>query len=373
MLSGWVEPIAQAAAQPWWPPVLAAVIPLVGVVLVAIYTARNGQALERLRTQLAEDQDESSARRAYNFDARNRLYRKLEPAFFQLREQSEAALFRIHGLAKSAREGRLDSTQPERNRLDKASETYLPSTMYRFMAPLATYRLCQRRLTSVDLSLDERLARQYLLGKMLYRSWSDGDEIAKDYGTKIPYDLGGEGPPSSTRRQHLSVQKVECIIEAMTARVDGGKDAESCLTLGEFMERYNSPESPLASALVPVRKLFVDFHPESRPVLWRILIVHAHLYSLLSGHAATYGALDFESVFSPAEQGLLAWQKSGQPTSTDPFAAGREYLAHQVSWFRTRANGDTTVQELEELARLHRSNDLTDDEFVTRAKAIFWP
>jgi hypothetical protein len=130
-----------AAAQPWWPPVLAAAVSLVGVVFVAIYTARktnkNGKDLATLQRRLDEDRDESSARRAYNFDARKRLYEHLEPAFFRLREQSEAALFRIYGLAKSARDGRLDPAQPELHRLRKTSETYLPSTLYRFMSPLA--------------------------------------------------------------------------------------------------------------------------------------------------------------------------------------------------------------------------------------------
>jgi hypothetical protein len=135
------------------------------------------------------------------------------------------------------------------------------------MAPLATYCLCQRRLTSVDLSLDERLARQYLLGKMLYRSWSDGDEIARDYGTRLPYRPGAKGTREWTSHQHLSVQKVECVIEAMRARDDQGQEAKTCLTLGEFITRYNSPDSPLASALDQVTKLFVDFNPESRPVL----------------------------------------------------------------------------------------------------------
>jgi hypothetical protein len=327
-----------AAAQPWWPPVLAAAVSLVGVVFVAIYTARktnkNGKDLATLQRRLDEDRDESSARRAYNFDARKRLYEHLEPAFFQLREQSEAALFRIYGLAKSARDGRLDPAQPELHRLRKTSETYLPSTLYRFMSPLATYRLCQRRLTSVDLTLDERLARQYLLGKMLYRSWSDGDEIATDYGTRLQYEPGFTGPPQSTKRQHLSVQKVECIIEAMIAPDNEGEEAETCLTLGEFMAGYNSPDSPLASALAPVKKMFVGFNPDSRPVLWRILIVHAHLYAVLSGHSADNGSLDFASVCStPIEREKLAWQDSGQPTSDDPFAAAHQYLARQTSWW----------------------------------------
>lgn len=153
--------------------------------------------------------------------------------------------------------------------------------------------------------------------------------------------------------------------------LDEGQEAETCLTLGEFMTGYDSPLSPLASALAPVKKRFVGFNPESRPVLWRILIVHAHLYAVLSGHAENDGYLDFDSVCATsAEQEKLAWQNSAQIASDDPFTAARQYLAHQASWWSVAGgNGHNTLQ-LEELGQLHRRNVLTDDEYAAKKKAI---
>ena len=170
--AGLLFPASSGAQTPWWVSALIALISLAGVVFVALYNARatrqlskqqtdNAKALEEVRGKLTEEHAEASALREYKFEARKRLYSELYPLLFQLGEQSEAALFRIFGIARSARTGKLppESAGNSKSRLRKGSTSYLPSTLYRFMAPLTTYRLCERRLTSVDLSLDDAATR----------------------------------------------------------------------------------------------------------------------------------------------------------------------------------------------------------------------
>ena len=349
-------PLAATAQAPWWPAALAAFASLVGVVFVAVYNTRatgrsekrqeqlskdtlaqqqeSTRKLEDMRSALTEARDEATASRDYRFDALKRLYTELDPLLFQLREQSESALFRIYGLAKTARNGKLavESTSKKDNRLHRGSGSYLPSTLYRFMAPMATFRLCQERLTAVDLSLDDGFRQQqYLLAKLLYRSWSDGDEIAEiELGDveSLPYQTDrDDADPAVCSQQHVSVQKIERIIEWAMITRDG---TPRCLTLGEFFTAYESKNTTrFHQAIEPLKDVFVSFNPGSRPVLWRLLVVHAYLYTSLSGRGFPVGSLD--SVFDDDDRKRLSW--TGRLDVEDTaFPAARKYLTEQILW-----------------------------------------
>jgi hypothetical protein len=318
-----------------WVPAIGAAIAAIGGFIVAFYQAQQKRQADkklsesdrdraRLVAELDEARDQANAQRAYEFEARKRLYKELQPLLFQLKEQSENARWRIGGLAESAREGRLYPRK--RNRLREDSPSYLPSTLYRFMAPLVSYRLCQRKLTTVDLSLDEQLDMKYRLAKMLYRTWSDGGEIA-DCQPLPNY-------AADRKKSNISLQKIERIIEAMTFE-DGSGDSIRCLTLGEFLGRYEDPGSLLCSAIEPLKEIFIDFSPESRPVLWRMLIVHAHLYAALSSPGQVKVPPHPLNVLPREEWAKFDWRKPGdersdQETVEDTFAAARTYLADQA-------------------------------------------
>jgi hypothetical protein len=345
-----------ADSSPWWPSFVVALISLAGVVFVAVFNARatnrsekrqaelaketlarqaeSQEKLEDLRSVLTQARDDETARREYKFDALKRLYSEIDPLLFQLREQSEAAVFRIYGLAKSARTGKLfpEGASKRENRLHEGSGSYLPSTLYRFMAPLASFRLCQQHLTAVDLSLDEGIRRQqYLLAKLLYRSWSDGDEIAEiAFGDNagLRYDPDSDDPDRAvSAQQHLSVQKIERIIEGAMIQHD---KTPRCVTLGEFFDAYESKDNkPFHDAIEPLKKVFVAFNPGSRPVLWRLLIVHAYLYTGLSGRGSPIDTLDV--VFDDEDLQRLSWSDTARGHD-DVFAAARKYLTDQILW-----------------------------------------
>jgi hypothetical protein len=189
--------------------------------------------------------------------------------------------------------------------------------------------LCERSLTSVDLSLDPDLQRKYRLAKLLYRSWSDGVEIAEleaDHRPPCAYDPGGDSADASvSTQQHLSVQKVERVIESMLVQPPQGP--LRCVTLGEFFTSYKS-DPAFARAIKPLRDLFVGFSPNSRPVLWRLLIVHAYLYAGLSGRAKGELLL---SVFDDNQREDLSWldpalDSSSHAKRNEPFLVAKAYL-----------------------------------------------
>jgi hypothetical protein len=233
-----------------------------------------GEALERLKAELQAAQAERDAYNDYLFNAQKRLYTEFQPLLFQLTEACESAYNRIVGIAKAAREGKLGWFENEEYRL---------STVYRLMAPVALFRLCQRRLTFVDLSVVPEISAQYATAKQLYYSWNAEIDRSAPEIRYTPHDDDADqhlqSAPQRYAWQHLPIQYVDQLSDALTVRGENGKDR--CMSLGEFFQAYGRREEAIREPADAVASLFVDFHPGRKPVLWRRLVLQAHLHLAL--------------------------------------------------------------------------------------------
>jgi hypothetical protein len=119
---------------------VAALTTALGGLAIAVISYLGKQRSDRKLAELNEQLDRSKAQREYEYEARKHLYAEFQPLMFQLVESCDNAYWRINGLARSASEGRLGPGR--RSRLRANSKNYLPSTVYRFMAPLVLFRLC---------------------------------------------------------------------------------------------------------------------------------------------------------------------------------------------------------------------------------------
>ncbi len=264
---------------------------------------RREQAEERLR-QLEVDLDairgEQAARISYEYEARKRLYAEVGALQFQLGEAAEDARQRVVSLARSARKGAL---APGDNWL-AADDYYMRTTVYYLFAPLAILRLIQRRLTSIDLELDHRVRAQYHLLRVLSWSFSEGHELAAVEGRRLKYDPDWEesrwrdlDDEARQRPQHLPLGNIAKPVEALI--VDGTAEAAPrIVSYGEFVRELDDDQSEISqrfrtSVDINPFKLFSHFHPERRPVLWRVLAYQLLLYDAL----ITVGRLD---EFDPA-------------------------------------------------------------------------
>lgn len=131
--------------------------------------------LEKLKSELGDASAERNARRDYEYDARKKLYAEYEPLLFQLIEQSENAYYRVLSLARTAREGHLS---PEGGGWLKRPGYYMRSTIYKLLAPIALFKIIQRNLTFVDLSVDPGISANYTLAKVLYLTFTCDFELA---------------------------------------------------------------------------------------------------------------------------------------------------------------------------------------------------
>lgn len=260
---------------------IAAVASLVVAIIGFIGGRKNERDLEELRAKLTESQSERDARRDYEYEARKRLYHEFEPLLFQFVELAESAQRRIGSIARTARQGNLGLDQGWLSR----ESYYFAVTMYKLIAPLVIVRLIQRRLTLVDLTVDPKINVQYALMKRLYNSFTDDFDLARmepvieyDPNPINPVGAGGIVSPKHSR-QGIYSGRLDNVIDSLIVYESSGQPR--CMSFGELEDALGQADSAVINNFGPMMKLVRDFHPQVRPVLWRILIVQLHLYRLL--------------------------------------------------------------------------------------------
>jgi hypothetical protein len=271
---------------------------------------------------------ERDARRDYEYEAKKRLYNEYEPLLFQLYELSEDALRRIFGLAREARQGS--------GSLSDVVGYYTANTLYRFLAPLAVFKLMQRRLTLVDLTLNPTYANQYLLAKALYHTFSHDFRLANS-NPKLDYD---PHKPSEDHEkcilQGIFLGTLDTLVNAMLVRES---DILRVMSFGEFQNAYFKPQP--REPFNGISYLLLNFHPAKRPVLWRILISQAYLYQALK-NTRNLNEEQFPENFEEfkkvrkIEPELFDWRHAKEQASNnevliEPFLAVENYLKERFN------------------------------------------
>ncbi|HEX8178849.1 MAG TPA: hypothetical protein VF525_04825 [Pyrinomonadaceae bacterium] len=328
--------------------IIAAAIPGVVSLIVAcitwVSTKRNQVELEAFRSELAEERAERDAVRDYKYEARKRLYQEIEPLNFQLIEAAENALHRIYGLARTAQAGNLGAGGW------LAREGYYTlSTMYKLIMPVAIFRLIQQKLTLVDLTVDPNANAQYVLAKALYISFTD-DFVFASATPALPYDpnrLDWQERRAEDEqkywRQGIPLGHLDDAADALLKHDGSGR----WLTFGGFQRQYKDRQSEVFEKFDAVNSVLLNFHPRTRPVLWRLLVTQAHLYLALlqfrHAHAAQAAARPFAPLrlIPPADRACFDWrhrpdEASDQAVLVKPFDVAQHYLHQRVSEFFAR-------------------------------------
>jgi hypothetical protein len=322
----------------FWTAVVAAIASLVVATITHLSSRSNQKAIEELRHRYAEDTAERDARRDYQYEARKRLYHECGPIVFQLAELSEAAYHRITGLAQTASHGDLE---PGRHSFLR-DEYYRVSTIYRLLAPSAALKLMQRRLTLVDLSLDYGLHRQYTLARQAFFAFGDEFTFARLGPRSLDYRPFDEEADSKARtepdiywRQGLPLGAMEGAIEALLA-LDPGNQPR-VMTYPEYEAEYNKEGARVREAFDQIGFLIQDFHPRTRPVLWRILVAQACLYRALSQpHDLERSEWKVADLCVPtADRGKFDWRSErdgglDEATVLEPLAVAEQYLRERL-------------------------------------------
>ena len=164
---------------------------------------------------------------------------------------------------------------------------------------MAAFKLLQRRLTTIDLELDQSINIQYSLAKNLYYTFSSALDLARSEPS-IPYDpdqIGlelnnkteSERMESRTKYpekywlQGLKVGRLDILTENLI--FSEGNVIPRIKSFGEFEQEFfgkgNRTEASEDNEFEVFFTLFCFFHPKTRPVLWRVLISQAYLYKAI--------------------------------------------------------------------------------------------
>ncbi len=206
-------------------------------------------------------------------------------------------------------------------------------------------------MTAIDLALEPRLEFQYQLLKLAFLSYT-WDHNLSETAPELPYDpnYANRGSlvrdqlikdsPQVYRRQGLLLGITDQIADALITASDG---TYHCKSLGEFSREFDDPKSQLGQLIDEVINLFEGFHPDSCPVLWRVLTAQYQLLgALLRTRGLTIGnGFNVLSLLPPpseAEAKALNWldptHEAGINTSKDCMLIGHRYVLKRLQELR---------------------------------------
>jgi len=316
---------------------IVAVASLAVSVVSAVVSYRSQGRLALLEDELVEARAERDAQRDYVYDARKRLYAEFQPLLFQLVELSDGAYSRIVGLAHSARAGDL---RPDGSGWLSEAGYYSFSTIHRLLAPLVLFRLAQRRLTLVDLSADPQVRFQYAMAKQLYATWTESWELTHSEPA-IKYEPNhvnaaelARSQPQIYAWQHVITGRLDGAVDALTVR-EGSTGR--CMTYGEFEEAVYEASGPVYERVEAFASLFIGFHPDTRPVLWRTLLAEAHIYKALIHALESDDPMPLAPAYALNDEdaALFDWRPHGSKVNRDaaveqPLTAVRRFLEQRL-------------------------------------------
>jgi len=287
------------------------------VAIIAIVTAGGTGIFNYL---FSRKQKQHDAHTDYVYEARKNLYKKCEPILFLYSELSENALYRIKEIAIQGTKGKLEGL------LSSNDIYFMRSTLYRLLIPHAAFRILQRQVTQFDLEIDQRIKNKYLLAKILYYTFSQDRELAKS-DPEEPYyrndttkekNLNADQLEAANKHQGIYANQFDIITESLIKPEENGN--WRLLSYGEFNEKYSN--DMFRSRFIGAYDLFENFHPSTRPILWRMLIAQAHLYKAMQKiRLKSVETLDFESFkqISKIENLFFEWRQSEQNILDEDF------------------------------------------------------
>ena len=255
-------------------PTIVAVGALGGTVWNARRSRVDHDALETLKAELGEQRAEADARRAYEYEARKRTYELYEPLRIQLLESIGSAWRQM-----------TDILIPPLQRQTSASSSgyVVKATVYYLLSPIVLCRMIERRLTLVDLALDQQVHVEYALVQAVYHTLAD-DAFISTLAPALPYTPYVQGwrelrvvCPQQFRRQGLPPGRCDTALDAL--HITRAEGVDTLMSFGEFERVFDAVvPTDVKSGPGAARDLFDDFAPATQPVLWRTMVIQAMLY-----------------------------------------------------------------------------------------------
>ena len=222
---------------------------------------------EQLKTALSKEKSLFDARLEYEFDARKRLYLECEPLLFQASNSVVDAKERIIGMAARAGRGHLTHSGLE-------DGYYLRTTIFRILQPLVFLTIITKKMSQIDFGLDSSIGKRIAILQTLHSLLSSAFEMAKTASFPLPYDPY-EKVSQAKRDKHPEKYVYQGLVMGMIDEVvDHMLDGQSCVAWYRFNKEFDVRGDD-AKIFDDLKGWLYLFHPQTRPVLWRILVGYA--------------------------------------------------------------------------------------------------
>ena len=224
---------------------------------------------------------------------------------------------------------------------------------------MAAFKLLQYKLTNIDLKLVQTINIQYMLGKILYYTFSSSPELAQSEPI-IPYDpdyIAAESKgltedekneikiryPEKYWLQGLKVGTLDILAESLI--LSNKEVGVRIKSFGEFEREFFEPvvdgRTVVDKRFEVFLTLFSYFHPKTRPILWRVLITQGYIYNAITKIHSTedLNLSNFDQlkkIFNIENTKLKCdWRQPNEAVSDEEFDlsfnASENYLRRQLS------------------------------------------
>ena len=262
------------------------IIALIGVgssivisIVSAAFTFRNQRRVELIKAEVLKNKSIQDARLGYEFEARKNLYQQLEPLKFQLLESVELAIGRIKGIAKSTQNGEMNASI-----WGNINNYYFHESLYKLFSPICLFNQMKRKMTFVDIKLDQDLFIQYSLLKILYYSFQQEFKIAEEKDTDHNKDYVERwkkqylNPSPDFKREGIPSYYLDRLSKAFLIEENG---INRLLDYEEYEQKINDQDKKTLKFLESGEKLLKNFEIKTHPILWTLFVCHACIYHIL--------------------------------------------------------------------------------------------
>ena len=273
--------------------------------LRAELASKNNEAIEKLKAELTHENKLKSARVDYEYDARKRLYKEVEPIIFAAHLAAASVRARLLPMVERLRCD--DISLDSKKNWFAIDAYYLRSTAYRIFLPMVFESILSKRISQYDFALEPLIGRKYM-ALAVFQDIPTGDfDLAQIVERKLPYEPYAD-VSEKERKAEVAKYKFQGIVRGDVQRFTAlmtSTAGENPLPLEwyQFEQELENEKSALARAFVPIQNTLFNFHPVTHPVVWRAIIA----YVLLAEFFIEASEFTIEEYDKQAE--ALGWTK----------------------------------------------------------------
>jgi hypothetical protein len=161
-------------------------------------------------------------------------------------------------------------------------------------------------LTMYDINLVPYYKLQFELVKLLYFTFTEDQALKNElqYNPEPPRnknDIEWEKMvrlnPTVSKRQGIFFGNLDKMVDAL---IKEQREKPEIMTFGEFQDHFytnRKSDKMFTRKFHDILYMFINFHPQTMPILWRILLTQAHIYLALKNASTLDKTMSSFSVY----------------------------------------------------------------------------